>query len=91
MHDDALGMLLRADGALPRRTHLTSYSYRTTRAIIEPGGCWERSCRAQQDPPGWSVSESFNLDFHAIVSFGDRPDRSMKHYVPRRSSAPARC
>lgn len=80
VHDHALGMLCGLT-VLPKRTHLTSYSYRTTRrhnrallaALVE-----------RQRALGLVGGDSFNLDFHAIMSFGE--DQILdEHYVPRRS------
>ena len=66
---------------LPKRTHLTGYSYRTTRAHNHAllGALVDR-----QRAVGLVAGESFNLDFHAIMSFGE--DEILdEHYVPRRS------
>jgi transposase len=80
VHDRALGIFCGLT-VLPKRTHLTSYSYRTTRAHNEAmlGVLVER-----QRALGLLVGESFNLDFHAILSYGE--DEILdEHYVPRRS------
>jgi transposase len=80
VHDHALGMFCGLT-VLPKRTHLTGYSYRTTRAHNEAllGALVER-----QRAVGLVAGESFNLDFHAIMSFGD-DEILAEHYVPRRS------
>jgi transposase len=80
VHDHALGMFCGLT-VLPKRTHLTGYSYRTTRAHNEAllGALVDR-----QRQLGLIAGESFNLDFHAIMSFGE--DEILdEHYVPRRS------
>jgi transposase len=80
VHDRALGLFCGLN-ALPKRTHLTGYSYRTTRehnlALLE--GLVQR-----QRELGLVRGESFNLDFHAVMSYGE--DAILEeHYVPRRS------
>jgi transposase len=80
VHDSALGVFCGLT-VLPKRTHLTGYSYRTTRvhnrALL--GALVDRQRRV-----GLVGGESFNLDFHAIMSFGE--DEILdEHYVPRRS------
>ena len=80
VHDHALGVFCGLT-VLPKRTHLTAYSYRTTRAHNEAllGALVDR-----QRQVGLVDGESFNLDFHAIMSFGE--DEILdEHYVPRRS------
>lgn len=80
VHDHALGVFCGLT-VLPKRTHLTGYSYRTTRAHNEAllGALVDR-----QRAVGLVTGESFNLDFHAIMSFGE--DEILdEHYVPRRS------
>jgi transposase len=80
VHDHALGVFCGLT-VLPKRTHLTGYSYRTTRAHNQAllGALVER-----QRAVGLVSGESFNLDFHAIMSFGE--DEILdEHYVPRRS------
>jgi hypothetical protein len=79
--DDALGLLLGLT-ALPKATHLTSYSYRVRRSSNEQllGGL-TRQLRTLGLATG---EQGFNLDFHAIRHHGqDTPLE--KHYVPRRS------
>jgi transposase len=80
VHDSALGLFCGLT-ALPKRTHLTGYSYRTTRAHNHAllGALVDR-----QRAVGLVAGDSFNLDFHAIMSFGE--DEILdEHYVPRRS------
>jgi hypothetical protein len=80
VHDIALGLFCGLT-ALPKRTHLTGYSYRTTRAHNHAllGALVDR-----QRAVGLVAGDSFNLDFHAIMSFGE--DEILdEHYVPRRS------
>jgi transposase len=79
--DDALGLLLGLT-ALPKATHLTSYSYRVRRHSNERllAGL-TRHLRKLGLATG---EQGFNLDFHAIRHHGtDTPLE--KHYVPRRS------
>lgn len=79
--DEGLGLLLGLT-ALPKATHLTSYSYRVRRASNERllAGLTRRLREL-----GLATGEQgFNLDFHAIRHHGqDAPLE--KHYVPRRS------
>lgn len=79
--DEGLGLLLGLT-ALPKATHLTSYSYRVRRQANErllasvTGRLRELGLASGED--------GFNLDFHAIRHHGaDTPLE--KHYVPRRS------
>jgi transposase len=80
VHDHALGVFCGLT-VLPKRTHLTGYSYRTTRAHNQAllGALVDR-----QRTAGLVGGESFNLDFHAILSFGE-DELLAEHYVPRRS------
>ena len=79
--DDALGLLLGLT-ALPKATHLTSYSYRVRRASKEQ--LLTGTCRRLRELGLATGAEGFNLDFHAIRHHGtDTPLE--KHYVPRRS------
>ena len=79
--DDALGLLLGLT-ALPKATHLTSYSYRARRTSNEQ---LLASVTRRLRELGLATGEDgFNLDFHAIRHHGqDTPLE--KHYVPRRS------
>ena len=79
--DDALGLLLGLT-ALPKSTHLTSYSYRVRRASNEQ--LLAGTCRRLRELGLATGEQGFNLDFHAIRHHGtDTPLE--KHYVPRRS------
>ena len=79
--DDALGLLLGLT-ALPKATHLTSYSYRVRRPSNEQlmAGLTRR-LRELRLATG---EHGFNLDFHAIRHHGAETPLE-KHYVPRRS------
>jgi transposase len=80
VHDHALGVFCGLT-VLPKRSHLTGYSYRTTRAHNR---ALLQALVARQQAAGLIGGESFNLDFHAIMSFGE--DQILEeHYVPRRS------
>jgi hypothetical protein len=79
--DDALGLLLGLT-ALPKATHLTSYSYRVRRSANQE--LLAGVTRRLRELGLASGDEGFNLDFHAIRHHGaDTPLE--KHYVPRRS------
>jgi transposase len=79
--DDALGLLLGLT-ALPKATHLTSYSYRVRRSSNEQ--LLTGLTRRLRELGLATGEEGFNLDFHAIRHHGqDTPLE--KHYVPRRS------
>jgi len=79
--DDALGLLLGLT-ALPKATHLTSYSYRVRRSSNEQ--LLTGVTRRLRELGLASGAEGFNLDFHAIRHHGtDTPLE--KHYVPARS------
>jgi hypothetical protein len=79
--DDALGLLLGLT-ALPKATHLTSYSYRVRRQSNEQ--LLAAVTRRLRGLGLASGDQGFNLDFHAIRHHGtDTPLE--KHYVPRRS------
>ena len=79
----ALGLL-----ALPKATHLTSYSYRVRRAsnlaLLEGLG---RQCR---QVGLYNGQGGFNLDFHTIRHHGEQVPLE-EHYVVSRSNGPARC
>lgn len=80
VHDTALGVFCGLT-ALPKRSHLSGYSYRTTRA---QNRALLAALVARQQAAGLIDGESFNLDFHAIMSYGE--DQILEeHYVPRRS------
>jgi hypothetical protein len=79
--DDGLGLLLGLT-ALPKATHLTSYSYRARRTSNEQ--LLAGLTRRLRELGLATGDEGFNLDFHAIRHHGqDTPLE--KHYVPRRS------
>ena len=79
--DDALGLLLGLT-ALPKATHLTSYSYRVRRSSNER--LLTGLTRRLRELGLATGEQGFNLDFHAIRHHGtDTPLE--KHYVPRRS------
>ena len=79
--DEGLGVLLGLT-ALPKATHLASYSYRVRRSSNEQ--LLSGVTRRLRELGLASGREGFNLDFHAIRHHGtDAPLE--KHYVPRRS------
>lgn len=80
VHDTALGVFCGLS-ALPKRSHLSGYSYRTTRA---QNRALLQALVARQQAMGLIDGESFNLDFHAIMSYGEVQILE-EHYVPRRS------
>jgi len=79
--DDALGLLLGLT-ALPKATHLTSYSYRVRRSSNEQ--LLAGLTRRLRELGLATGEEGFNLDFHAIRHHGEDTPLE-KHYVPRRS------
>jgi hypothetical protein len=79
--DQALGLLLGLT-ALPKATHLTSYSYRVRRASNEKLLASVTGRLRELDLA--TGDEGFNLDFHAIRHHGEDTPLE-KHYVPRRS------
>jgi transposase/IS4 transposase len=80
VHDPALGLFAGLN-VLPKTWHLTTYSYRTKRAhqvaFFEALQPRLRGC-------GLLGEAGLNLDFHAIMSYGEDTILD-KHYVPRRS------
>ncbi len=79
--DEGLGLLLGLT-ALPKATHLTSYSYRVRRSSNER--LLAAVTRRLRELGLATGEQGFNLDFHAIRHHGaDTPLE--KHYVPRRS------
>jgi Transposase DDE domain group 1 len=83
-HDPAMG-LFAGLASIPKTTALTTYSYRCehtlqTRFLSALGQAMRRS--------GLSVGEEFDLDFHAIMHYGNDPVLE-EHYVPRRSQRTA--
>jgi transposase len=79
--DRGLGLMLGLT-ALPKATHLSSYSYRVRRATNEQ--LLAATVGRLRELGLASGDEGFNLDFHAIRHHGsDTPLE--KHYVPSRS------
>ncbi|MCA1698100.1 MAG: hypothetical protein LC790_04025 [Actinobacteria bacterium] len=79
--DPTLGLLLGLT-ALPKATHLTSYSYRVRRQSNER--LLAATAGRLRELGLASGEEGFNLDFHAIRHHGEEAQLE-KHYVPRRS------
>jgi transposase len=79
--DPGLGLLLGLV-ALPKATHLTSYSYRVKRTSNV--SLLEGLARRCQEVGLYRGEEGFNLDFHSIRHHGDEVPLE-KHYVPARS------
>ena len=79
--DPALGLLLGLT-ALPKATHLSSYSYRVRRESNER--LLAGLTRRLRELGLASGEQGFNLDFHAIRHHG-ADTQLEKHYVPRRS------
>jgi transposase len=81
VHDPALGAFAGLN-VLPKRWHLTSYSYRTSRtqqiAFFD-------ALQGRLRDAGMIGQSGLNLDFHAIMSYGQDESVLEKHYVPRRS------
>ena len=80
VHDPALGLFCGLN-ALPKTWHLKTYSYRTTRA--QQVQLFEAMQPRLRDA-GLLGEQGLNLDFHAIMSYGEDTILD-KHYVPRRS------
>jgi transposase/IS4 transposase len=80
VHDPALGLFAGLN-VLPKTWHLTTYSYRTRRshqlAFFE-------ALQPRLRDAGLLGEIGLNLDFHAIMSYGEDTILD-KHYVPRRS------
>jgi transposase len=72
-------------GAIPKATALTDYSYRTAHfhqaALLKALGASMRQA-------GLVEGADFDLDFHAIMHYGEDPVLE-EHYVPRRSQRTA--
>ena len=79
--DPGLGLLLGLS-ALPKATHLTSYSYRVKRSSNV--SFLESLARRAGEVGLYSGAAGFNLDFHAIRHHGEEVPLE-KHYVPTRS------
>ena len=71
--------------ALPKATALTDYSYRTSHGMQ---ASLLRGLGSSMLAVGLSDGETFDLDFHAIMHYGDDPVLE-EHYVPRRSQRTA--
>jgi transposase len=80
VHDPALGLFCGLN-ALPKTWHLKTYSYRTTRAQQV---AFFAALQPRLRKAGLLGEQGLNLDFHAIMSYGQETILE-KHYVPRRS------
>lgn len=80
VHDPALGVFCGLN-VLPKTWHLSTYSYRTTRAQQL---AFFEALQSRLRDAGLLGEEGLNLDFHAIMSYGEDTVLD-KHYVPRRS------
>ena len=80
VHDHALGLFAGLT-VLPKTWHLTTYSYRTERRHQQQ---LFEALQPRLRAAGLLGGKSFNLDFHAMMSFGEG-EILEKHYVPRRS------
>jgi transposase len=81
VHDPALGAFAGLN-VLPKTWHLTTYSYRTSRS--EQIAFFE-ALQPRLRQAGLIGEQGLNLDFHAIMSYGEKDTVLEKHYVPRRS------
>ncbi len=79
VHDPALGLLAGLN-VLPKTWHLTSYSYRTTRAQQL---AFFQALGPRLKDAGLLSETGLNLDFHTIMSYSEDTILD-KHYVPRR-------
>jgi transposase len=80
VHDPALGLFCGLN-VLPKTWHLTTYSYRTTRAQQLR---FFEALQPRLRDAGLLGDQGLNLDFHAIMSYGEDTVLD-KHHVPRRS------
>jgi len=80
VHDPALGLFAGLN-VLPKTWHLTSYSYRTTRAQQL---AFFEALQPRLRDAGLTGDQGLNLDFHTIMSYGEDTVLD-KNYVPRRS------
>ena len=80
VHDPALGLFCGLN-VLPKTWHLTTYSYRTKRAQQL---AFFQALQPRLRDAGLLGEQGLNLDFHAIMSYGEETILD-KHYVPRRS------
>jgi transposase len=81
VHDPALGAFAGLN-VLPKTWHLTTYSYRTSRS--QQVAFFEARQPRLRDA-GLIGDTGLNLDFHAIMSYGEQDTVLEKHYVPPRS------
>jgi transposase len=81
VHDPALGSFAGLN-VLPKTWHLTTYSYRTSRAHQV---AFFEALQPRLREAGLIGEHGLNLDFHAIMSYGEQETVLEKHYVPRRS------
>ena len=72
-------------GSIPKATALTDYSYRTDHRM--QAGLL-RALGAAMRAGGLSQGADFDLDFHAVMHYGEDPVLE-EHYVPRRSQRTA--
>jgi len=80
VHDPALGIFCGLN-VLPKTWHLSTYSYRTKRAQQLQ---FFEALQPRLRDAGLLGEQGLNLDFHAIMSYGEDTVLD-KHYVPRRS------
>jgi len=80
VHDPALGIFAGLN-VLPKTWHLTTYSYRTTRAQQV---AFFEALQPRLKDAGLLGDQGLNLDFHTIMSYGSDTVLD-KNYVPRRS------
>ncbi len=80
VHDPALGLFAGLN-VLPKTWHLSTYSYRTNRAQQL---AFFAALQPRLADAGLLGEAGLNLDFHAIMSYGEDTVLD-KHYVPRRS------
>ncbi len=80
VHDPALGLFAGLN-VLPKTWHLSTYSYRTKRAQQL---AFFEALQPRLKDAGLLGETGLNLDFHAIMSYGEDTILD-KHYVPRRS------
>jgi transposase len=80
VHDPALGLFAGLN-VLPKTWHLTTYSYRTRRSQQLR---FFEALQPRLREAGLVGEAGLNLDFHAIMSYGEDTILD-KHYVPRRS------
>jgi transposase len=81
VHDPALGAFAGLN-VLPKTWHLTTYSYRTRRSQQV---AFFEALQPRLREAGLIGDAGVNLDFHAIMSYGEQDTVLEKHYVPRRS------